>query len=43
VKITISCGISQFLDNDTPEHIFERADQALYQAKNDGRNRCVAA
>ena len=42
VKITVSCGIAQFLDNDTHEHVFERADHALYQAKSDGRNRCVA-
>jgi len=42
VSITVSCGISQFVDGDTQEHLFERADRGLYQAKRDGRNRCVA-
>ncbi len=41
VKITISCGISLFIENDTVENAFERADTALYQAKKEGRNRCV--
>ncbi len=41
VKITISCGISLFIENDTPETAFSRADKALYQAKDKGRNRCV--
>ncbi len=40
VAITISCGITQFTLNDTDETAFERADQALYQAKEQGRNRC---
>lgn len=43
VKITISCGISLFMENDTPETAFNRADKALYQAKDQGRNRCVIA
>lgn len=40
VAITISCGITEFTPNDTDESAFERADQALYQAKQQGRNRC---
>ena len=40
LSITISCGITQFLKGDTHETAFERADQALYQAKEKGRNRC---
>ncbi len=41
VKITISFGIASFVDDDSVELVFERADKALYQAKSDGRNRCV--
>lgn len=41
IAITISCGISEFRDGDTPESVFERADQALYYAKNSGRNQCL--
>ncbi len=41
VSITISCGITQFLETDDFESFFERADQALYIAKNQGRNQCV--
>ncbi len=40
VSITISCGITEFVPEDTDETAFERADQALYQAKEQGRNRC---
>jgi diguanylate cyclase len=40
VAITISCGITEFIPDDTDETAFERADQALYQAKQQGRNRC---
>lgn len=43
VSITISCGIALFTDGDTVEAVFERADQALYRAKEQGRNRCVLA
>lgn len=40
IKLTISCGISTYLQqkNVKPEHIFEVADQALYKAKDNGRN-----
>jgi diguanylate cyclase len=40
VPVTISCGISQFREEDSPERVFERADEALYQAKRNGRNQC---
>ncbi len=40
VPVTISCGISQFNEDDSPERVFERADRALYMAKDKGRNRC---
>jgi diguanylate cyclase len=40
VPITISCGMSEFATGDTPERVFERADKALYESKNSGRNRC---
>lgn len=41
--ITVSCGIAQMQAGDTPEMLIERADQALYQAKDQGRNRYVCA
>lgn len=41
-RITISCGITEFRDGDTPTSVYERADKALYRAKRAGRNCCVA-
>lgn len=38
-KITISLGITQSFRGDTPNIIYNRADMALYKAKNNGRNR----
>lgn len=43
VNITMSFGISEFLNKDSPEQVFERADQALYQSKHAGRNHCTLA
>ena len=40
INITISCGAAQFKRNDTVESVFQRADQSLYQAKQNGRNQC---
>jgi len=41
VTVTASCGITTFRMGDLPDAAFERADGALYEAKNAGRNRCV--
>ncbi len=42
VEITISCGISDFNEDDQHhEKIFDRADKALYQSKEKGRNQCT--
>ncbi len=41
-KITISLGISSYPEHgQTLEEIMDRADKALYVAKNSGRNKCV--
>jgi diguanylate cyclase len=42
VSITISGGVTVLLDNDSADSAFDRADKALYKAKEDGRNRCIA-
>lgn len=41
VVITISCGITQLRAGDTIATAFERADKAMYKAKETGRNRVV--
>lgn len=40
VTVTISCGYGAIRAKESPEQLLERVDQALYQAKQDGRNRC---
>ncbi len=41
VSITVSAGLAQLRKNDTLESLFQRADDALYRAKETGRNRCL--
>jgi diguanylate cyclase len=43
VPVTVSCGIAEFKDGLNAEQVFEKADQALYHAKRNGRNRCEVA
>ena len=40
-QITSSVGIAAFEENDTPEQLLKKADNALYQSKREGRNRCT--
>lgn len=42
VPVTISIGVASSSTGDTPDVLLKRADQALYRAKRDGRNRVVA-
>ncbi|CAM3036413.1 GGDEF domain-containing protein [Legionella worsleiensis] len=39
VDVTVSFGLTTVTDKDDLEHLFMRADKAMYKAKNSGRNR----
>jgi diguanylate cyclase len=41
-KVTVSIGVAQFRPNETAASLLERADVAMYQAKQLGRNRVCA-
>ncbi|HXP64446.1 MAG TPA: GGDEF domain-containing protein [Steroidobacteraceae bacterium] len=43
VRVTVSCGLTELQENDIAGAAFDRADAALYRAKNNGKNVCVAA
>ena len=43
LNITCSLGVAQYEINDTDEKIFKKADSALYEAKESGRNKVVVA
>jgi len=43
-KITVSFGLATFpIHGNTPEKLIEKADEALYESKNNGRNRVTIA
>ena len=41
VPITISCGIAQIRQGEKPDAVFQRADKAMYAAKQAGRNQVM--
>ncbi len=43
IKFTASMGVSTFFDGDTTDALVQRADEALYAAKDNGRNRVELA
>ena len=40
-KVTMSFGVTGFLHSDTPDSAIKRADEAMYMAKKQGRNKVV--
>ncbi len=43
IQVTISAGLSSIRQDDTAKSLLDRCDQALYQAKEGGRNRIAVA
>ena len=41
IHLTVSIGVAEWAPGQKPEALIERVDQALYLAKNEGRNRVV--
>ncbi len=41
IRVTVSIGGTKLRQNDTPSSILERADKALYNAKESGKNRFI--
>jgi two-component system cell cycle response regulator len=43
LSVTVSIGVAEFEDsNDTLANMLQRADEALYRAKREGRNRVIS-
>lgn len=43
IKFTVSLGLSEWRNSDQFETVYKRCDQALYEAKNSGRNKFIIA
>ena len=43
LRLSFSCGVADFVSDEALEHTLQRADDALYKAKRQGRNRSVLA
>ena len=43
IRFTVSMGIAQLIDQENPSDWLKRADNALYQSKNSGRNKFTVA
>ena len=43
VQVTVSCGLTELRSVDAAGAAFDRADAALYRAKNGGKNLCIGA
>ena len=41
--ITFSAGVTQMHQDDTQASVIKRADEAMYEAKQTGKNRVIAA
>jgi diguanylate cyclase len=39
LKVSLSCGLTDYVQGDSASDVIQRADQALYQAKKRGKNR----
>ncbi len=43
IDITLSCGVAESHSGESIDHLVQRADKALYQAKRQGRDRAIMA
>lgn len=43
IKLTISIGVAEMQENENWEKVYNRADKALYQSKQNGRNKVTVA
>ncbi|HOV14195.1 MAG TPA: GGDEF domain-containing protein, partial [Spirochaetota bacterium] len=43
IKVTMSFGVAEALENENSDSLFKRADNCLYAAKNGGRNQVWAS